>query len=83
MKAVENADTFSPVKLTKSITYDRSTVVSEGERKMGLHHIQRKVNLISNVRFVVKYTEQDINYKNTKMNKIINWEEVDQKRNNQ
>ena len=70
MKAVEHADTFSPVKLTKSVTYDKSTVVSECERKMGLHHNQRKVNLISNVLFVVKYTLQDINYKNIKMNKI-------------
>ena len=83
MKAVENADTFSPVKLTKNVTYDRSTVVSECERKMALHHNQRKVNLISNVLFVVKCTQQDINYKNTKMNKITNWEEVDQNRNNQ
>ena len=83
MKAVENADTFLPVELTKSVIYDRSTVVPECERKKGQHRNRRKVNLILNVLFVVKYTQQGINYKNTKMNKITNWEEVDQKRNNQ
>ena len=54
---------------------------SECKRKMGLHHNQRKVNLISNVVFAVKYPQQDINYKNTKMNEITNWEDVNQKKN--
>jgi len=72
MKAVEDADIFLTVKLTKSVTYDRSTVVQGCERKKGLHHNRRKVKLISNVLFVVKYIQQDIKYKNTKMNKIIN-----------
>ena len=78
MKAVDN---FLQVKLTRSTIHDRSTVAQECERKKAQPRNQRRQTLMLNVLFAVKYILPDTNYKTTKMNKIIKWEKVDQKRN--